>query len=154
MPRNGHDRTSRNGRGDPDRWHRFCGCIVLFGTALSGACQPSVATQGKGRNVLATYQFRTLEARLGPEVEVLTVRAAAEQTLRARGYVVTRVNGDNDACRVEARSSGMDDWDRLVVESWVAEGPLGTKVSVTCEPWGDERVSRAVLDGVLVRLGR
>lgn len=133
---------------------RIAASAIALGLLAPAACQPSVATHGRGRDVTAAYRFRTLEANLGPEVGVLTVRAAAEQSLRARGYVVTRSDGDDDRCRVEARTAGMGDWDRVVVESWVDGGSPGTSVSVRCEPWGDEKISRAVLDGLLVRLGR
>lgn len=133
-------------------------CVFVVGAALA-ACQSNDATQGRKRDVLASYQFRTLKASLGPEVQVLTVKAAAEQTLRSRGYVVTSESGSGDKARVVAKNNGSGDWQRVVVESWVGGGGGGgaspfTGVSVTCEPWGDERVSRAVLDGVLGRLGR
>jgi hypothetical protein len=128
------------------------GLLMYF--AAAAGCQPSVSSHGQRRDVLAAYQFRTLEARLGPEVQVLTVKAAAEQALRSRGYVISDASGGNDRCRVVARLSGDGDWDRLVVESWVADRPPATMVSVTCEPWGDEALSRTVLDGVLNRLGR
>lgn len=128
------------------------GLLVCF--AVASGCQPSVSSQGQRRDVMAAYQFRTLEARLGPEVQVLTVKAAAEQALRSRGYVIAAASGGNDRCRVVARSSGDGDWDQLVIESWVADRPPATVVTVTCEPWGNEALSRAVLDGVLNRLGR
>lgn len=128
--------------------------VVAVAALSSAGCQPSIASQGQRRDVLAAYQFRTLEAKLGPEVQVLTVKAAAEQTMRSRGYVISTASGGNDHCRVVAKSNGDGDWDQLVIESWVADRPLATMVSVTCEPWGDEALSRAVLDGVLNRLGR
>lgn len=117
-----------------------------------GACQPSVASHGKSRDVQASYQFRTLEARLGPEVPVLTVRAAGEQALRSRGYVVTGVSGGADHSRVEAKAAGQGDLDKVAIECW--SGAKFTGVSVTIEPFGNEAESRALLDAVLNRLGR
>lgn len=126
--------------------------ISLFAALLLTACQPTITSQGQKRDVLAAYQFRTLEAKLGPEVQILTAKAAAEQAVRSRGYVVMSSEGSNDKARVVAKNSGSGDWDKLVIEAWVAD--RATLVSVTCEPWGDEAVSRAVLDAMLNRLGR
>jgi hypothetical protein len=136
-----------------DECRRAVAMMVLVAVgAMLPACQPSVASQGQKRDVLAAYQFRTLEAKLGPEVQVLTVRAAAEQALRSRGYVVSAVSGAADRSRIEAKAAGKGELDKVVIESWV--GNRFTGVSVTCEPWGDEAESRAVLDAVLNRLGR
>jgi hypothetical protein len=123
------------------------GVILLF-----AGCQPSVSSQGKQRDVLAAYQFGTLDSKLGPEIQVLTVRAAAEQALRSRGYVVEKVSGGGDRTRIQARAAGQGGWDKVVVESWI--GDRFTGVSVKVEPWGDEAESRAILDAVLNRLGR
>lgn len=123
--------------------------LALIPLALA-ACQPTVAAQGRDRNVDAAYQFRTLSAKLDPTIQVLTVSAAAEQTLRARGYTVTRASATADTARVSAKRGGSSD--TVVIESWL--GDRFTGVSVTCEPWGDQATSRALLDGVLNRLGR
>jgi hypothetical protein len=132
---------------------RGAAAVLILGCGLLlPACQPSVASQGQNRDVLASYQFRTLKSRLGPEVQVLTVRAAAEQALRARGYVITNVTGAGDRSRVEAQAAGQGTLDKLVVETWA--GDRFTGVSVTIEPLGDEAESRAVLDAMLNRLGR
>lgn len=127
--------------------------LVLLGVcACAGACRPSVSSHGQRRDVLASYQFRTLEAKLGPEVPVLTARAAAEQALRSMGYVVTDASGGADRSRLEAKAAGRGDLDKVVVESWGGAGFTG--VSVTIEPFGDQAESRAILDAVLNRLGR
>lgn len=132
---------------------RACSAAAAMGALLVCAgCQPTVAGQGRERDVQAAYSMRTLEARLAPSTQVLTVRAAAEQALRSRGYTVTESSGSADSARVVAKSSGLGDWDRVVVESWAREG--STAVFVTCEPFGDEATSRTVLDSVLRRLGK
>lgn len=125
---------------------------VLLGVGAMGGCQASVASQGSRRDVVASYQFRTLESHLGPEVQVLTVRAAAEQALRGRGYSILESTGAADRARVVAKGPNTGDWDRVVVESWLASRSTG--ISITFEPLGSESQSRAVLDAILNRLGR
>jgi hypothetical protein len=115
-------------------------------------CRASVESHGRDRGISAAYQFRTLEAELDRSVSTLTVQAAAEQTLRARGYVITGASRTAEMTRITAQTGGADSTDRIVVETW----PKGraTGLSITCEPWGDEAQSRMVLDAVLARLGR
>lgn len=125
---------------------------AILAVAAAGGCQKSVGQHGRERDIEATYALRTLEAQLGPEIQVLTVSAAAEQALRARGYTVTRTRGGGDHARIEARAGGEGSFDKVVIETWQGAGFTG--VSVTREPWGDEAVSRALLDGVLRRLGK
>lgn len=144
--------TSEPARAGAERFAPFARAALLIACACIAACRPSVSSHGQKRDVLASYQFRTLEAKLGPEVPVLTARAAAEQALRSRGYVVTNTSGGADRSRIEARAAGRGDLDKLVVESWA--GDRFTGVSVTVEPFGDEAESRAVLDAILNRLGR
>lgn len=134
------------------RWARAGVRVACVAAAVLGGCQPKVSTHGRERDVRATYGLRTLTAELGPEVQVLTVQAAAEQALRRRGYIITRTTGTADRARVEAKSAGDGSFDKVVVESWVAPGATG--VSVVREPWGDEEISRSILDGILNGLGR
>ncbi len=130
------------------------GGVVGVGSVVGvvGGCQPSVGAQGRGRDIMATYSVRTLSVQLEAALQVLTVQAAAESAVRSRGYIVTSATGTADTMRVEAKDSGSGDWDRLVVEGCVKQN--STEISVRCEPWGDEGVSRAVMDAVLIRLGR
>lgn len=129
---------------------------MLLGAALcglvAGCAKPVVTTHGRTQTVLAEYAMGNLEAALPATVGVLTVRAAAEQTLRARGYVITESFGSRDRFEVEARGPGSDGRrDRTRVKGWLT--PNGTRVRVEAGLFGDEAAAKAVLDEMLVRLG-
>ncbi|MFN7021549.1 MAG: hypothetical protein ACK4WH_09515 [Phycisphaerales bacterium] len=114
------------------------------------------------RDVLAKYSGSTLKARLEPVYSVLTVRAAAEQALRSRGYTITESSASSDRARVVGRAAGSGPGlvtivgtvgvEQVVVEAAAISN--ATELRVRFEPWGDEAQSRTVMDAVLTRLGR
>ena len=129
---------------------------LLVGTLLAmlAACASSRATHGR-TGVEATYFGRDLEAVLPADVTVPQAAAAAEATLLATGYVMAERTVVSGRARLVASApdrSGLP-LDRTPV---VVIKPVlnGTRTIVTVEPFGDEELSRRILDGMLARLGR
>lgn len=133
---------------------------------LASCGKPSVQGQGKDGAVTATYSRGTLEAELPcgrGGVSALAVRAAAEMELRRRGLVIIESTGTDQSMRVVASGSGSgggligDDKDvEVTVRADAETGSAGntTRVRVDSGLFGDEGLSRSVLDGILGRLGR
>ncbi len=87
------------------------------------------------------------------------IRAAAEQTLRARGYVITEAYGTTDKIHLEASGTGERRTDKTTIEAWSDQGlpphnlPM-TRLTVDSGLFGDTAAARAILDDILARLGR
>ncbi len=126
------------------------------GSAMLGGCQSEPNRQRHG-TVWATYSGPTLSAELGVDVRVPAVLAAAESALVQRGYSVVSRRGTEDSGRIEALPPGVGRagkpgvWEKVWIAARVTS--RGTQVKVTAEPWGDEAISRAILDDLLYRLG-
>lgn len=146
-----------------DRWRVCVGVGMCAWTIALGACQqtrsaPAGSRGGEpgeqGQQIMANYALGTLSATLGPEVSVPTLRAAAENTLRARGYVVTDSMGTDDHMRVKGASrSGSEGWlEPTVISARVTYA--NTRIEIERGTFGDEAASRAILDDLLRRIGR
>ena len=139
---------------------RSLGVLAAMGGVGGGAmlvgCQSEPNRQRHGP-VWATYSGPTLSAELGVDVRVPAVLAAAEAALVQRGYSVVSRRGTEDSGRIEAlppgagRSGRPGVWEKVWVSARVTS--RGTQVKVKFEPWGDEAISRAILDDLLYRLG-
>ncbi len=134
-------------------------CFALAGIAclVSACAKPVSSSHGRDKHVTAEYAGGTLTARTGPEIDVLTLKAAAEQTLRARGYIITESFASADRMKIEASApgeggSGGGRRDRTTIEAW--HTPLGSKVTIESGVFGDETASKLILDEMLYRLGR
>ncbi len=126
------------------------GLAAGFGVlAGSAGCHSTQAVHGE-RGVVATYAPPTLWADLGG-LRVPAVVAASEMALRGQGYSVLKAECTEDAGRVVARSPRYDTYPTLVIAARVSSA--GTRIEIREQPFGDEGVSRAVLDRVLQRLG-
>ncbi|MBX3358902.1 MAG: hypothetical protein KF745_10790 [Phycisphaeraceae bacterium] len=128
---------------------------ILMGFKLGGvlvlaACS-SPGSAGRS-GVAAGYSFGRLKTELGPEVSVQTIAAAAERTLRKRGYSVFIDPHTEDRAVVQGRGPKSAEHETTTVESWVTKS--GTVVEVYVSPWGDEGASYAILDEVLASIGR
>jgi hypothetical protein len=130
----------------------------LFALALAAlpslaACATRSDRHGDDRSIRAVYTFGTLSCELPSTVPVLTAAAAAETTLRRRGYVITESGGTSDQARIVARIGGRDhgDDETTIIQSRVSR--TGTMLTIHSGPLGDEVASRAILDGVLASLG-
>jgi hypothetical protein len=119
---------------------------------MSACTRPPVEAHGRRGEVMAAYTVSGLEAQLPAGVSVLAVRAAAEAELRSRGYAIVSSTGTKDRARVVARGAGERRGDELVVTSRLTARATG--IAVDPGFLGDEASARAVLDGVLTRLGR
>lgn len=120
-----------------------------IGTMLA-ACGTETAQQGSS-DLTAAYRMRTLSTVLPGSARVPAVIAAAEETVRARGYSVESSAATEDAGRLVVRPPRTSDFPKMTIEA-SAVGH-GTRVTFTVSPFGDEEMSRSVLDGVLQRLG-
>lgn len=121
-------------------------------TAAAVGCRSRPAVHGSDQSLVATYRARTLHAVLPATVRVQAVVAAADIALRDRGYAVTGSRSGEDAGTVEGRPADPRFMESVAVHARVV--PEGTRVLVRFEPLGDESRSRAILDGILTRLGR
>ncbi|MFO7253456.1 MAG: hypothetical protein DIU60_022155 [Actinomycetes bacterium] len=125
--------------------------VCLAAASILGGCAPANRTQTRS-GLTARYGFRTLSTHLEPAVSVLTTVAAAEQALRARGYAIDRSEVTGDEAVIVARPPRGGSYDRAVIESRVTK--TGTCLAVRIEPFGNEAASYAIMDAVLLRLGR
>lgn len=129
----------------------FC----VFATALcaAGCASPQALPQGRGA-IVASYAARTLTSTLPDAARVPAALAAADLTLRARGYTVDRLEATEESGQIVARaptSSEVDQsWAKVVVAAkrrW-----NGTVLTIEFVPWGNQSASRVLLDGILQRL--
>jgi hypothetical protein len=93
----------------------------------------------------------TLRANLPTESRVPAVMAAAEQTLRNRGYTIVSSAATEEKGEIIAHPPSSDRFPRVVIES--SRGVSSTIVDVSVEPFGDQDLCRSVLDGMLQKLG-
>ncbi|MBX3405839.1 MAG: DUF3568 family protein [Phycisphaeraceae bacterium] len=126
---------------------------LVFAAILMAGCKARVEQAGTRRDVAAAYRIRTLSADVPGDISVHAAAAAAHSALRGRGYVITRSEVNADAARIEARAHGDGALDKTVVQARPASDGA-VRITVTAEPLGDERASRAILDAMLARLGR
>ncbi len=123
--------------------------VGLCLTVLSG-CSPAVKNQGRD-GVEAGYSGRTLTARLPVEVRVPAVMAALDEVLRDRGYFIKESSVTEDVAKLVAHAPRNDGYPRVTVQANTTAA--ATVVRFTNEPFGDEELCRAMLDGLLVKLG-
>lgn len=136
----------------PRPFLRRCARIAVIASAVSLASCASqeVESQGASRTS-ASYTIPSLTTSLPEWVTPQAVAAAAEQTLRDRGYTITSSSATTDRVKVVAREPNTGPLKRYVVKAeWTRSG---SAVSVKCDPLGDQVRSRAILDGILSRLG-
>jgi hypothetical protein len=126
---------------------------VLLGTVAFAlaACSPQVKSHGTQKDVTATYSGTTLSSNLPTTARVPAVMAAADETLRARGYAVQRSSGTEESGEIVANAPRYNDFPRVVFSA--SRGINATHVEVNVQPFGDQELSRSLLDGVLQRLG-
>jgi hypothetical protein len=135
---------------EPDMTRVAAALIVGVASCL-GACSPQVKSQGQHKDVTATYSTGTLTSTLPDTARVPAIIAAADQTLRARGYAVQRSNATEEVGEIVANAPRYNNYPRVKLRALRQSG--GTNVEVSVEPFGDQELSRSVLDGVLQKLG-
>jgi hypothetical protein len=137
----------------PSPLMRMRALSVLGVLACLSACQsPPPIPVGEKRDILAEYSLGQLSATLPAEISIPTLRAAAEHTLRSRGYVITQSSSTADRMRVIATSQVDGRHEPTTITGRVTYSNI--RVTVESGAFGDEAASRAILDDVLRRLGR
>jgi hypothetical protein len=128
--------------------------LVLGALPLAlSACAHAVQEQhGRDKSIIAESYGGRIEAALPASVPVPAARAAAEQTLRSRGYVITETFGTDDHAKVQASGTGDKRTDTTSVEAW--RSGKGTRLSVDSGLFGDVAAARSILDETIARLGR
>lgn len=116
----------------------------------SAGCSVHQGEQGE-RGVSAAYRCPTLRADLPASARVPAVMAAAESAMLSRGYAIRSRSITADRGTIEALAPHADADESITIIASVAGE--GSRCRVTVGKWGDEAVSRAILDGILVRLG-
>lgn len=124
--------------------------LVIGSVGALAGCQGAPKPQG-GSGLLATYSFTTLTTDLPSSAPVPSVIAAAEGVLRDRGYTVGSVEATEGEGRLIAWPPRYNNYPRMVVHAKRVD--QATRVGLTYEPFGDEALSRGVLDRMLQRLG-
>lgn len=116
---------------------------------LSQGCETTTKVQGDVTQAIANYESGTLKATLNaPPSAVL---AAAEQTLRDRGYSIDNNDSTKEQGAVVARPPNYN----LLKTLRVFVAPTGdnaSSISITTNPW-DEGLARITLNGIMKRLG-
>ena len=79
------------------------------------------------------------------------VIAAADEAMRARGYSVQATSATEESGVIEARPPRTTDWPKVELRATAVADTAVVEISVS--PWGDQELSRSLLDGVLRRLG-
>ncbi len=128
----------------------FALCHLPF--AISACARTIPERRGRDNSIMAETYGGRIEAVLPSTVPVPAARSAAEQTLRARGYVITETYGTDDKAKIEASGTGERRKDTTTVIAWRGSG--GTRVSVDSGMFGDAAAARSILDEVIARLGR
>lgn len=126
------------------------GALMIAAVSLP-ACKARPAYQGADRSIVAAYRIRKLRTELPPSVRVQAVVLAADAALRDRGYAVTSSRATEESGHIEAEPRGAGDFESVEVTARVIAS--GTRIEIRINPWGDEPKSRAILDGILARLG-
>jgi len=125
--------------------------VIAVGVLTLAACSPEVKSQGQQKDMTASYSTRTLSASLPDTARVPAIIAAADQTLRARGYAVQKSSATEEAGEIIANAPRYNNYPRVRLRA--TRMTDATQVEVTVEPFGDQELSRSVLDGVLQKLG-
>lgn len=124
---------------------------ALIAAALLPACKATVREQGTASRIPASYRSTSLSADVPAACRVPAVIAAAESTLRDSGYAVNDSRSTEESGFVSARPPNPGWMESTVVTARVSSA--GTHITIEIGPWGDEVISRAILDGMLSRLG-
>lgn len=133
------------------RHARLFAAAALFAALFAApGCEPSIRTQGAAA-VRASYSYPSLETDLPDASRAPAVIAAAESTMRARGYSITKSIATEEGGTVAGLPPRSSDYPN--VEIVATRTTTGTHVKISITPFGDEELSRSLLDGILTRLG-
>lgn len=125
--------------------------LPLLAALFLSACNATQQRQGTS-GVTATYKLRTLTAQVPTEkARVGAVMAAAEDTFTRRGYAIK----SNEVSDYKGLLVGVPPrhTDFPKVKFQASDFGDHTLIEVTCDPLGNEELSRSMLESVLARLG-
>lgn len=127
------------------------GMVLVAASAALFACSATPQRQGAS-GVEATYHFRTLSAQVpSDKARVGAVMAAATDVFTRRGYAIK----SNEVTDYKGLIVGIPprhtDFPRVNFQA--SDFGDHTLIEVTCDPLGNEELSRSVLESVLARLG-
>lgn len=129
--------------------------VLLCGVSLSmfpllGGCQPVERTQGRDGQIVAVYRAGTVRATV--PAQVAQVMAAAEQTLRDRGYAIESSASTTEQGGIVARPPMFNIGKTMRIDL-ASTADDQTTISISTQPW-DETLVRLTLDRILERLGQ
>ncbi len=122
------------------------GSIVVV--ALSG-CEATPKQQGSQSQLTATYKMGALSAVVPAKVPA--VMAAAEQTLRDRGYAIESSASTTEQGGIIARPPAYN-LGKIMKIDVASTATDETTITLSTNPW-DETLLRITLDRILARLG-
>lgn len=99
----------------------------------------------------ATYYRGVLNAVLPESARAPAVIAATEQVARARGYSIVSSASTDELSTIVIRPPQTSSIPTVRITA--RRVMQGTQVQVENNPWGDEDLSRSLLDAILQRLG-
>ncbi len=147
-------RIRRPGNSQLGQLARLALATTLAGALVAplSACNQAPRRMAHGTTgITAAYSAGTLSAVLPPEVAVPAAVAAMEQTFRSRGYSIAKSTATGEQGLILARPPRTTTFPEVEVIITSVIG--GTRVAISNKPWGDEGLSRSLMDSMLQRLG-
>lgn len=117
--------------------------------ALLAGCEATPRQQGSQSQLTATYKMGALSAVVPAKVPA--VMAAAEQTLRDRGYSIESSASTTEQGGLVARPPAYN-LGKTVKIDIASTATDETRITLSAQPW-DETLLRITLDRILARLG-
>lgn len=128
---------------------RFVVCAAPFVVVALSGCEATPKQQGSQSQLTATYKMGALSAVVPAKVPA--VMAAAEQTLRDRGYAIESSASTTEQGGIIARPPAYNLGKTMKIDV-ASTANDETTISLSTNPW-DETLLRITLDRILARLG-
>lgn len=130
-------------------------CVAIL-SVVSQGCLAVVAGGAAGLAGAAAYEYWKGSVRDSVPADTNTVWQATHAALNDLQLPVVYSGSEGNTLVVEARSP-TDEPIKISLESTkspVAQGPAKTEVNIRVGTWGDEYLSRRILEQIYVRLGQ
>lgn len=128
---------------------RFVVCAVPCVVVALAGCESTPKQQGSQSQLTATYKMGALSAVVPAKVPA--VIAAAEQTLRDRGYAIESSASTTEQGGIIARPPAYNLGKTMKIDV-ASTATDETTITLSTNPW-DETLLRITLDRILARLG-
>ena len=129
--------------------NRFVVCAVPCVVVALAGCESTPKQQGSQSQLTATYKMGALSAVVPAKVPA--VMAAAEQTLRDRGYAIESSASTTEQGGIIARPPAYNLGKTMKIDV-ASTATDETTITLSPNPW-DETLLRITLDRILARLG-